>query len=434
VHSFRICGDNARRRKLPFLAAAHHSNWEERTLPDKQRMAWIEAALNGENLDAVICALPPFVLLLSGYCPVSGASLAIATRDGWRALLVPEDEEQLAKNGEADEIRTYNPGSLEKLQSVIEAAAEPLRQLLKRLGLTCARVGYEFGPATAPASYPAMHVFGGSIVNLLRAAAPADALAPADEMLAQLAAIKTSSEVERIRTACEIAGQAFEQGRAGLRPGLQETAAAELFHASLTVIGAARKGVQRAEGFAWCMSGRNSAHASAAYSQSRADQVGAHEFVLVHCTSCADGYWTDVTRTYVLGAPEQRQLRLYEAVFSARAAALAAIRPGARASEVDRAAREVLKSRGVAEAFRHSTGHGVGFAAAPRARPQIHPRSEEILETGMVFVINPAVYVEGYGGLRHGDVVTVTASGVEVLTPFQAGTTSLLLEKIPVAA
>jgi Xaa-Pro aminopeptidase len=403
-------------------------------LPDKQRMAWIEAALKGESLDAVVCALPDNVLLLSGYWPVTGTSLAIATSDGRSALLVPEDEEELAKHGGADEIRTYHPGSLEKLQSAIEAGAEPLRELLKHLGLTCARVGYEFGPAVEPSSYAALHVFGGSIVNLLRDAAPANALAPADEMLARLASVKTAAEVERIRTACQIAGQAFEQGRAGLRPGLQETAAAELFRAPLMVIGTARKGVQRAEGFAWCMSGRNSAEASAAYARSRSDQIGAHEFVLVHCNLCADGYWTEVTRTYVLGAPEQRQLRLYEAVFSARAAALAAVRPGARALEVDRAAREVLKSRGVGEAFKHSTGHGVGFAATAQARPRIHPRSEEVLETGMVFNLAPAVYVEGYGGLRHCDVVTVTASGVEVLTPFQASTTSLLLEKIPAAA
>ena len=404
-------------------------------MPDRQRMGWIEVALNGEGLDAVVCALPAYVLMLSGYWPVIGTSVAIVTRDGRCALLVPEDEEELAKQGGAEDITTYHPASLEKLHSVVEAAAGPLRDMLQRLGLTCARLGYEFGPASEPSSYAGMNVFGGSVVNLLRAAAPANALAPADEMLARLAAVKTPTEVERIRRACQIAGQAFETGRAGLRSGLQETAAAELFRGPLTVIGTGHNGVQRAEGFAWCMSGRNSAQAWAAYARSRSDQIGAHEFVLVHCNSCADGYWTNITRTYVLGTPEQRQLRLYEAVFSARAAALAAIRPGAPASEVDRAAREVLESRGVGEAFKHATGHGVGFAAiSANARPRIHPQSDEVLETGMVFNLEPAVYFEGYGGLRHCDMVAVTTSGVEVLTPFQAGTTSLLLEKMTVAA
>jgi Xaa-Pro aminopeptidase len=137
----------------------------------------------------------------------------------------------------------------------------------------------------------------------------------------------------------------------------------------------------------------------------------------------------------VLGAPEQRQLRLYEAVFSARAAALAAIRPGARACEVDRAARDVMRSRDLSDAFKHPTGHGIGFAAiAANALPRIHPRSDEVLETGMVFNIEPAAYFEGWGGLRHCDMVAVTRGGAEVLTSFQANTTMLLLDKTVKAA
>ncbi len=404
-------------------------------MPDCQRMEWIQEALRKTDLDAVVCALPAYVLLISAYWPVIGASLAVATRDGRRVLLVPADEEQLARHADADEIKTYRPTVLDKLQSVAQAAADPLRQLLTELGLTCARVGYEMGPASEPSSYAAMHLFGGTIVDLLREAAPANALAPADRMLARLAAIKTPTEVERIRLACEIAADAFERGRAALRPGLQEVAAAELFRGPLTILGTTRKGVRRAEGFAWCMAGKNSAEAFGAYARSRADLIPPHEFVLVHCNSCADGYWTDITRTYVLGTPTQRQLRLYEAVLSARAAALAAIRPGVRASEVDRLAREVLASGGVGDAFKHPTGHGIGFAAiSANARPRIHPKSNELLETGMVFNIEPAVYLEGQGGLRHCDVVAVTTSGAEVLTPFQANATTLLLEVLPSAA
>lgn len=404
-------------------------------MPDLERRRLIQAALAGEKLDAVVCALPAYVLMISGYWPVVGTSIGIVTSDGRCVLLVPADEEELAKHGGADEVRTYSPSTLDRITSVAQAASAPLHQALDDLKLTCARVGYEFGPGSEPSSYAAMHLFGGSIVQLLREAAPANSLAPADEMLARLAMVKTAAELERIRIACRIAGEAFEQGRSRLRPGLQETAAAELFRGPLAVIGTAHPGVQRAEAFAWCMSGKNSAQAGGAYARSRADTIAPHEFVLVHCNSCADGYWTDITRTYVLGAPEQRQLKLYEAVLSARAAALAAIRPGARASDVDRAARDVLASRGVGEAFKHSTGHGIGFASiAANARPRIHPRSEEILETGMVFNVEPAVYFEEYGGLRHCDVVTVTASGAEVLTSFQANTTMLLLEKTYEAA
>ena len=89
------------------------------------------------------------------------------------------------------------------------------------------------------------------------------------------------------------------------------------------------------------------------------------------------------------------------------------------ASEVDRAARETLKAYGFEKEFKHPTGHGVGFSAiSHNARPRIHPQSKEVLEPGMVFNIEPAVYIEGYGGIRHCDMVAITDTGVEVLTPF----------------
>lgn len=398
-------------------------------MSDPERVQRIRDVLKSDNLDAVLCALPAYVLMLSGYCPVIGTSLCIATAEGQRILLVPEDEKELAQNGHADEIRTYQPVSLDTLPSLLDTVITPLKQLLRDHGLHCSRIGYEFGPASEPASYAGMSLFAGRIAELLHRASPGAPLAPADEDLQQLAAVKTPTEVERIRTACAIVANAFGQGRAELRIGLPETAAAELFRVPLYVQGNSREDVrQGAGGFAWCMSGKNSAKAAAAYARSRDAAIARHEFVLVHCNGQADGFWTDVTRTYVLGSPHERQVKLYEAVFSARAAALGAVRPGARACDVDKAVRDVLRSRGLDHAMPHSTGHGVGFAAvSANARPRIHPKSEEVLETGMVFNIEPAVYFDSYGGLRHCDMVAVTASGVEVLTPFQSSTDELIL-------
>jgi Xaa-Pro aminopeptidase len=138
--------------------------------------------------------------------------------------------------------------------------------------------------------------------------------------------------------------------------------------------------------------------------------------------------WTDVTRTYSLGEPDAQARAMYAAVFAARAAALAAIRPGARAASVDAAARRVLRERGFGDRFPHATGHGVGFAAIdPQARPRLHPLSDDVLEIGMAFNVEPAVYVEGFGGVRHCDVVAVTPEGAEVLTPFHADAQGLVL-------
>lgn len=395
---------------------------------DHDRVDRIRRGLQRVQLDAILCTLPDYVLLLSGYWPVIGASIAIATSEGRICLIVPEDEEELARSGWADEIRTFRPGRLDKLQSTSEAAFRALQSCANDLGITHARIGYEHGAASEPASYVAMYLYGASIVQLLIEALPSAALVGADTLLAIWAMLKTPNEVNRIRAACAIAEKAFAWGAPRLRAGLSETEAAALFRSRLSA-GTGRNGVMRADGFAFCMSGLNSAKAAGAFALSRARKIQRGDLALVHCNSYADGYWTDITRTYSLGRPDEQREKIYRAILEARVAALAAIRPGVRASAVDHAARSILGAHGFDKEFSHSTGHGIGFAAiAHNARPRIHPKSEEQLQQGMVFNVEPAVYIEGWGGIRHCDMVTVTESGAEVLTPFQSRIEDLIVD------
>jgi Xaa-Pro aminopeptidase len=212
-----------------------------------------------------------------------------------------------------------------------------------------------------------------------------------------------------------------------IEPGQREYRIAAEFRRPLHDLDGATE-VARAEGYAFCMSGPNSAQAHGAYARSRSRRVESGDFLLVHCNSCADGYWTDITRTYFLGEPGDTQIRMYRAVMAAREAAFAAIAPGVVASEVDRAAREVMEQMGFESGFKHPTGHGVGFAAIDHnAIPRIHPRSPDTLERGMVFNVEPAIYLESVGGLRHCDMVAVTESGMELLTPFHSEPAELIL-------
>ena len=95
----------------------------------------------------------------------------------------------------------------------------------------------------------------------------------------------------------------------------------------------------------------NSAKAWGAYARSRARKIEVTDFALVHCNSHADGYWTDITRTYCMKPGSDRHCRMYEFVFEACRAALERIGPGVRAADVDAAARDVMRSHGVAEAI-----------------------------------------------------------------------------------
>jgi Xaa-Pro dipeptidase len=395
---------------------------------DEERVSRIVRALQETGLDALVCSLPSNVLLLTGYWPVIGTAVAIVSRAGAVAVIAPSDERDLAKGGWADEIRCFESGSMEQIRTATETIQEPLIELLRALRVHRGPVGIESGAAFQPCSYAAVHLYGAEVQRVVRQAGPVSLL-PADELLARLRSIPTPAEIGQIRIACRIAQQAFCAGVRSIRSGQRETEVAAGFRQPLySPVEGLRAG--RADGFAFCMSGPNAAEAHRAYARSRDRAIAPGDLLLLHCNSYANGYWTDITRTYCLGDPNEQQRRMYEAVFAAREAALAAIRPGVRAAAVDRAARSELESYGFASEFKHPTGHGVGFAAIDHnALPRLHPRSEDRLEAGMVFNVEPAVYLDGIGGLRHCDMVLVTHTGIELLTPFQTSAEKLSLTR-----
>ena len=94
---------------------------------DRQRLERVVRGLKEHRFDLVVCSLPSHVLLVSGYFPVVGTSIAMATTDGRVLLIVPEDEKELAEHGYADDILVYEPTTLDTLQTVAEAAMPPLR-------------------------------------------------------------------------------------------------------------------------------------------------------------------------------------------------------------------------------------------------------------------------------------------------------------------
>jgi Xaa-Pro aminopeptidase len=395
---------------------------------DTEHIERITKALARAKVDAFICSLPEHVLLLTGYWPVTGVSIAIATRDGDVALLAPKDEKQLAEKSWADELTLFEPGSLNELTSATDAVRSPLKALLKKLKLGRAKLGCDVGPAHQPASYASMHFYGAPLLETVHDVASKTKIESAHDVLARLKSVLTAREIEIVRLACRVGGQSFARGASQIRAGTEEVEIASQFTAPLSIIGTGLPDVKRAGGFAMCMSGPNSAEAHGAYARSRSREAQNGDFVLVHCNSYIDGFWTDITRTYTIGEPNRRQRKIYDAISAARQAALAAIRPGVKAADVDRAARELLGKYGFKREFKHGTGHGVGFVAIDHAAiPRLHPKSPDVLETGMVFNIEPAIYIEGWGGARHCDTVALTTSGVEVLSDFQSNAADLIL-------
>jgi Xaa-Pro aminopeptidase len=402
---------------------------------DHERVRRVQKALADSSFYALICSLPKHVLLLTGYWPVVGTSIAVVAKDGPTYLIVPEDEEQLARKGHADQVLTFRPASLDKLTNAAEEVREALRAVLEGIHLPAGPIGADIGSHVEPASYAATHFYGSSVQKLVRELAPDCHLHDAEDLLANLRAFLTAPELERVRLACDLAGDAYGAGTLDLRTGMTEMQAADSFRSALNTISTRHHDIERKDGFFFCMSGANSALADAAYARNRERLLQNGDSVMMHCNSYVDGFWTDITRTYVTGPPNRKQEAIYAAIFKARESALSIIRPGVAAAEVDRAAREVLAKHGFAKEFTHQTGHGVGFdAISHNSRPRLHPKSPDVFEEGMVFNVEPAIYLEGYGGIRHCDVVVVTQKGAEILTPFQSRIEDLVLPERSLSA
>ncbi|HYY69651.1 MAG TPA: Xaa-Pro peptidase family protein [Terriglobales bacterium] len=232
-------------------------------------------------------------------------------------------------------------------------------------------------------------------------------LRPTQGLVEELRIVKEPAEVARIRGAVQLASSLFDKAIAAIRPGVPEQAvAAELEYAARNA---------GADGMSFetiVAAGPRSALPHGRASTQTIPQCG---FVVLDFGVILRAYCSDMTRTVHVGKPAAEARRMYEAVRDAQQAALDSVRPGRNVGEVDRAARSRLRRSGLARYFSHSTGHGVGLEI--HEPPRIARGQEDVLRPGMVITIEPGVYVPGYGGVRIEDMVVVTETSCEVLTP-----------------
>ena len=126
-----------------------------------------------------------------------------------------------------------------------------------------------------------------------------------------------------------------------------------------------------------------------------------------------DGYYSDSTRTFVVGEASDLQIEVHQAVLRANEAGREVAGPGVRCQDVDRAARAIVDAAGLGEFFTHRTGHGIGLEV--HEHPYIVEGNETILESRMTFSVEPGVYLRGRFGVRIEDIVVCTTDGVESL-------------------
>ncbi len=219
--------------------------------------------------------------------------------------------------------------------------------------------------------------------------------------------VKDATEIKLLRAAAQMGSKLFQVLLDKIRPGVTENeVAAELEYA------ARRAGAEQMSFPTIIASGKRSALPHGVASEAK---IAAKGFVVCDFGVILAGYCSDMTRTVYVGEPTAEARHAYRSVLEAQQAAVKAVRPGATVAEVDGAARKLLKKEGLAKYFTHSTGHGVGLEI--HESPRIAAGQTDVLEAGMVITIEPGVYIPQKFGVRIEDMVLVTETGCEVLTP-----------------
>jgi len=219
--------------------------------------------------------------------------------------------------------------------------------------------------------------------------------------------VKDGDELAAMSEAALLGCKLFEHMLGFIRPGLAEfEVAAELEH---------RARLLGAEGMSFETIVASGARSALPHGRATAARLPRRGFLTLDFGVILKGYCSDMTRTVHLGKPKASERAVYEAVLEAQEAGVAAVTSGASCGDVDEAARGVLRRAGLAEAFSHSTGHGVGLEI--HESPRIGAGQTTRLLPGMVITIEPGVYLAGQFGIRIEDMVAVTRTGGQVLTP-----------------
>ncbi len=239
----------------------------------------------------------------------------------------------------------------------------------------------------------------------LEAAAPHADFVALEETLPDLRIHKDQDEINALRAAIEITETALHKLVSRPLIGLTEREIAARLAQNMVDAGAERVA------FIIVVAGPNSADPHAGPSD-RPVQAG--DLVTIDCGAVSGGYPADITRTFAMGeiTPELKQV--YQTVLRANEAGKAAAKPGAPAQAVDHAARQVIDEAGYGDYFIHRTGHGLGIEV--HEPPYIVQGNEQRLEPGMVFTVEPGIYLPGVGGVRIEDDVLITPDGAECLT------------------
>ncbi len=231
-------------------------------------------------------------------------------------------------------------------------------------------------------------------------------LVPVDGLVTSLRAVKEPEEIELIEKAVEITDMAYDYIERIIHAGITEKEVAwelEKFQRE--------QGSQTLPFDIILASGSNSALPHAKPTERK---INNGEPLVIDMGAKFEGYCSDLTRTICIGEPDKTFKKIYDTVLGAQLTAITLIKEGMNGQEADGFARTVIAEAGYADYFGHSLGHGVGLAE--HEQPRLGPNSNELLTSGMVFSVEPGIYLPGWGGVRIEDLVMIENGQIRVLS------------------
>ncbi|MCM3179601.1 Xaa-Pro peptidase family protein [Cytobacillus horneckiae] len=237
---------------------------------------------------------------------------------------------------------------------------------------------------------------------------PNAAFASAEEKLRKLRMVKSAEELAFIKEACALADFAIETGCAEIAEGKSELEVLAAIEYELK-----KKGVNEMSFSTMVLTGKNGA---SPHGTPGSTKIQKGDLVLFDLGVVWKGYCSDITRTVAFGDINDKQKEIYDTVLKAQLAAVEASKPGVKASEVDLTARKIIADAGYGDFFPHRLGHGLGVSV--HEYPSLTETNDLLLEEGMVYTIEPGIYVPNVAGVRIEDDLVLTAKGAETLTKF----------------
>ncbi len=227
-----------------------------------------------------------------------------------------------------------------------------------------------------------------------------------DDELDDVRMLKDADEIQSLQQAIDICDQAFEHITSFIEPGITEKDIGlelEIFMR--------KAGAESIKSNHVIASGERS---SLPHGQATDRVIKKGDFIKMDIGARVNGYYSDFTRTVVLGEPCEQQKEIHSIVREAQEKSLEAIGPGMTCSEMDRIGRSIIESYGYGENFGHSLGHSIGLAL--HEKPVMRATDDTVLQPGMVITVEPGIYIKGFGGVRIEDLVVITEDGHTNLT------------------